>query len=628
MNRRDFIVKSGRGSLVASGLCIVSGWGHSSEPVSYELSGKPCRNFNILANCSLTDPYDQREKFVLSNFAEGETGSIILIDTLTGKGENFVLPVGAGAWGLVNWHNEKLIVGTCTEQAYLHVFDLKTRQWAKPIISEKESYFWQMGLGSDDKVYGGTYPGCALTRYDPATGLFTNLGRVSGNPKNLYSRPVYCGAPGFVFVWYGFDTPGIKVYDIKKETFADFGQPGDTVREVNDRFVCLDNKGKLSFYDAGSLQPIEGEGFDKQLVRRSMKITDSQNVSFIKLRDGRLAGVRGQDYFIVLPPADEEEFNRPVKVELRQIPVQAMPTSIFTLTTDHKGKVWGSCAFGQTIFSFDPKTGKYWNSSSVCNNGGEVYGMVFVEGRLFMSSYVGGDHTVYDPNESWDQLGNVNPKNVGTVAPALIRPEGRSVLGPDGCVWTGWSARYGTYGGGLSSVNPKTLELKSWYDPVPGQQVAGIAADDQYIYFNTNGGASGLAYKEGVKCHFGVWKPGEGLVYDLELDPGDTVNGAIATSGGKVAVAVNKQIRVFDPGLLRFSQSINLSSEKGCNWLLSTGKGKVVAFCGKQLLEVDILNRGQRIICDLPDTVRMATFTSEGEIYFSVRSDLYKIKNY
>ena len=62
-----------------------------------ESLGQPCRNFQILGIGSFIDPVDGREKVVLSNFAAGATGNLILIDPASGEGEDIPLPGDSGA---------------------------------------------------------------------------------------------------------------------------------------------------------------------------------------------------------------------------------------------------------------------------------------------------------------------------------------------------------------------------------------------------------------------------------------------------------------------------------------------------------------------------------------------------
>ena len=129
--------------------------------------GSSCRNFQILGIEKLTDPRDGREKVVLSNFAAGTAGNLILVDPETGEGESLPLPGDSGAWAVHNWHDQKLLVGTCGHFGYLHCLDLVTREWAEPLRDANESYIWNFCVGSDGLVYGGTYPGCVLLQYDP-----------------------------------------------------------------------------------------------------------------------------------------------------------------------------------------------------------------------------------------------------------------------------------------------------------------------------------------------------------------------------------------------------------------------------------------------------------------------------
>ncbi|MBY9078203.1 hypothetical protein KIH86_18170 [Paenibacillus sp. HN-1] len=586
----------------------------------YSHAGKPCRNFNILATEVLFDPVDGREKLVLSNYAMGETGSLILIDTLTGQGENLQLPAGPGAWGLVNWHNDKLVVGTCVDQAYLHVLDLRTRQWAPVLESEGESYFWGMTLGSDGKVYGGTYPGCSLMQYDPQTHSLLNLGKVSENGSNQYSRPVWGEAAGYILMNYGFDTNGMKAYRINDGRFIEFGKPGEQIKWVTDHIVCTEHGNELAYYDAATLLPVDGGAVHEQdIPLLNLTLANGQTVPIRHLSGNRAAGVRGQEYFITELPADSSACAEPMEVELKRIPVEAPATAIFTLQSDGKELLWGASGFGQTVFSFNPSTGAFWNSPSVCNAGGEVYGMQFMDSRLFLSAYVGGDHVLYDPSRPWEQLNNLNPRTLRSVAPELIRPEGRSVCGPDGAFWTGWSAQYGVYGGGLSRVDPATLEVEHWYDPVPGQQVSGLAADEEYLYFTTNGGASGLPPQQ-VQSRFVVWEPGKGKMQEWQFEKDQVAGNAIAALGGRVACCAGEEIHIFDRSQREFVTSVRVG--QSCQWLVALDEHTAGAFCGEEYWELDVKTGRGHWITRVPGYARAAAL-HDGKLYFAVSSDLY-----
>ncbi|WP_127587175.1 hypothetical protein [Paenibacillus koleovorans] len=581
----------------------------------YTLLGHPCRNFNILAKTVIQDPKDGREKLVLANFVAGGTGVLIFVDTEDHSYETITLPGDEGAWGLVNWFNKKLVVGTCPQHAYLHCLDLTTREWAEPLSDPGEKYFWDMTVGSDGKVYGGTWPGCSLLRYDPETHELKNMGRVSDNDKNLYSRPVYGALPGTVFVAGGYDVPFLKAFDLATETFHDLDAPGYRVKEANEDFICLEKEGELKWLDSKTRQPI-ADLDPSRLTKSSVQLPNGQSFGVVALANDRYAGVRGQEYFIINGLTDVPE--------LRRIPSEPSPTRIFTLTTDPEGTVWGSCGFGQTIFSYDPVRDEHWNSATVCNAGGEVYGMLFVGGKLYMSAYVGGDHIVYDPKQPWDQLSNANPRMLKSVSPDFVRPEGRSVLGPDGGIWTGWSAKYGTYGGALSRIDVENHGVDVWTDPLHNdQQVCGLTADGQYLYFTTNGGASGLGYKQ-VQCGFGVWKPGEGLVHQVTFDKEEEMvgNGVLA-GASSVFVRVGDSIRVFSPATLEFTASI--PTDAPCGWMIRGEGETILAFCGEELLVIDEASASVRSQIALPGKVHAATRSASGDIFFAVLDGLYRL---
>jgi hypothetical protein len=585
----------------------------------YKYIEDPSRNFNILSSTTIIDPLDGREKLVLSNFASGSTGSLVFIDTETGAGEAIKLPGDEGAWAILNLNNKNLLVGTCSGYGYLHNLDLESRTWAKPLRDEHESYIWNLTLASDGMVYGGTYPGCVLLRYDPEKHVLENMGKVSDNPKNLYSRNVDGGVPGYVIISGGMDTHFAIAYHIETRSFKPFLTSTETtiVQGSTEEYIRLEMDGHLVLYDPKTFKPMNNPADQDSLTQASgFKPVQNQIGQFqgLQLRDGMVAGVRGQDYYLKAPQDD--------KPKLIRIPTPAPATLIHNIASDAQGNIWGASGFGQTIFCYKPESRDLWNSSTVCDCGGEVYGICFVGERLFLSSYSGGDHMVYNPHEPWDQLNNVNPKTLMTVAPALIRPTGRSVLGPDGAVWTGWSAKYGVYGGGLSRIDASTLEVESWYDPIPEQQVAGLTADDQYLYFTTNGGASGLSYNE-VSCHFAVWSAEGKVVHQQTFDKQHKLDAVLAV-GGRVLVRVSDEINIFDPAAMKFDKTIETG--KPCTWMIAIDDETAGLFCGSDFYLMNVFTGEFEHGSELPGQVSSAAKTPDGKIYFAQGTALYELQ--
>lgn len=594
--------------------------------------GAPCRNFCVLSAIQIKDPMDSREKFILSSFVSGGTGRLVFIDIQTGGGESIELPGDEGAWALLNLNNEKLLVGTCGLKGYLHCLDLKSRAWAEPLRDENETYIWNLVLGSDGMVYGGTYPGCVLLRYNPEKHILENISRMSLHAGNQYSRNVFGNAPGRIFINCGYDKPHASMYDLSTCRVKPFGKEGASVKEANKDFVCTVSGDDMDFYDPVTLERIcETLSFSHL---KSPQFNDKTPISefiakyanpekdaripkesgcVLSLENGDKAGVRGQEYFY-LKKGDRE-------LSLLPIPAEAPPTQILTITAAQDGKIWGSSSFGQTIFSFDPADGSGWNSAAVCNRGGEVYGMRVINGKVFMAAYAGGDHIVYDPSMPWDQINNINPVTLAPAGPDLIRPHGKSVTGPDGAFWTGWMARYGVYGGGLTRIDPVTYDMKSWYDPVPGQGIESLAAGGKYLYFTTGGKGNGLKTKTGVFC-LGVCDTEGKLVRKVEFPEG-SVPGCVEIAGNYGAVCLNDEMILFDNITMEFIRRIKLPGP--CTCLVKQGDERLLAFCENGLFTIDPAKGGSEPAAELPGPVKTAAVAANGEIFFAVNEHLYKL---
>ncbi|MDF2648935.1 MAG: beta chain-like quinoprotein amine dehydrogenase [Paenibacillus sp.] len=580
-----------------------------------EAIAQPSRNFCILGKTRIRDPLDGREKLVLANFAAHATGNIILIDTETGAGESILFPGDAGAWALYNWNDEKLIVGTCAKYGYVHSLDLRTRAWAQPLRDENETYIWNFTKGADGYLYGGTYPGCVLLRYDPDNHVLENVGRMSDNLKNMYSR--YVGSvPGHIIIVAGLDDSFAAAWNIETgevKRFASF--PGfPHLEEVNDSYISMKFGDEKIYYDSVTFNPIDPATIVEQPTSFSIQLTETLQGSGIPLDNGQYGGVRGQDYFIASQLEDT-----PL---LKRIPTEAPATHIYGLTADEEGRIWGSSGFGQTIFSYDPTDGSYWNSSTVCNSGGEVYGMRFVDGLLFLTAYSGGDHIVYDPSKPWDQVGNVNPRTLESVFSKWIRPLGHSIVGPDRAIWTGWSAKYGVYGGGITRLDTKTLELSSWSNPLAEQQVSSLAADESYVYFVSSLGGNGLQAQD-EPCHFGVLATDGSLVHGEEL-PAGTKPGKVCAAGGRIWLVLDESLRIFSADKMSFTDTIEIG--KKAHGLCAANERELLLFTDDQLLVMDVSTGEYEVRASIPGIVDKAVITPDRTLYFGIGIQLYSLK--
>lgn len=574
--------------------------------------GQPCRNFQILGTGTFTDPRDQRQKVVLSNFAAGATGNLVLLDPETGDGEDIALPGDSGAWAVLNWRDEKLLIGTCGTYGYLHSLDLASREWAEPRRDPDEQYIWNLAAGSDGLVYGGTYPGCVLLQYDPDSHTLTNVGRMSEAAANLYSRMVYGGIDGHILVSCGTADPHLALWNMASGETRRFGPAGASVREVGDGFICIQTGDQTSFYDSSTLEPLDADPGDR-LSSGGPPSRYQGSGQQVELGDGSWLVTRGQEYYV--------DGGGTALPELRPIPAERPATHILSLIADHRGRLWGSAGFGQTIFRYDPDTDESWNSQVVTDKGGEVYGMAWTGDRLFMATYSGGDHVVYDPAATWSQLDNANPQTLESVSPQLIRPSGKSVVGPDGHVWTGWMAAYGVYGGGLSRVDVETLEVTCWHDPVPKQAVTGTAADDEYLYLITGGSANGLTTRE-VEPQLLAWAA-EGERAARHTFPHGVTLRSVVTASGLVVVANDERLGVFSPEGLTLKREVE--PPETCLYLAALPDGRAAAFTADHLWLLDPVSGDLADGGPMPERVGALASTPAGRLYIAAGTELYQL---
>lgn len=457
---------------------------------------EPCRNFCFLGSTALK--IGDKELLAFTSYAAGGLGLLALAEPDSGKCEYYKLPIDEGAWAMLQL-GDTLLLGTCSSHGCLLAFDLTSRTWSEPLNMSGETYIWNLVLGSDGRVYGGTYPGGLLLRYDHAARKLESLGRMSENFDNLYTRMVYPDdrGDGNLMISCGFASPECVIYNIYQQRVA--AVLSGTLKGFDSETVAVGE----SFYSRTDFRQTSAPGHELGLPPAAT------------LQDGTEFGISGQEYF--LKRGGETEYR--AFASSRTVPP---PTAILALALASDGKLWGSSAFGQTIFCYNPTTKRYSNTPCVCDAGGEVYGLCEKAGSLWMTCYCHGDTVEYKPGEPWDQRGGVNPRTAATAAPELCRPVGGSVVGPDGCVWTGWQAAYGVYGGGITKYSIADGRQSVWRDIVSEQCVCAIEAGDEYIYFLTDNSANGLADKRQTRHLAAIDTEGrlvKDVVFELGTEP-------------------------------------------------------------------------------------------------------------
>ena len=468
--------------------------------MKWEELSKPCRNFCFFNVLKVYDPRDGDEKIVFSSFSSAENGVFVLLDPKTLEEEMYSLPYDSGAWAVIQLTGDhSLLFGTCTNDGAAHRFDLRNRAWAGSVKLD-EKYIWHFTAGSDGNIYGGTWPGCVLLRYDPVTHELTNIGKTSDNPDNNYSRTVYGQKPGKIYINNGYGAKHVSEYDIATQTFNYHFYDGGQIDSIFDSHIIVKNEDNLfQIVDPDTSlvfdNPVPYEEFiasGNPAAAAYKRRADDDKDPRMGIYDGHLIKMSNGDIFKSL--GQEYAVLRKDDAEPKIIKFKSEPpaTFIHALIYDQNGLIWGATGLGMTIFNYNTETGAYWNSLPVSTGSGEVYGMVSHNGKIYMTAYSLGEHVVYDPARPWDHRNNINPKTVRRLYPDYIRPLTYSHLDNAGCIWTGWTAGYGTREMAVTRWDTRTDDVTLFEKLIPGQPIFSLDTDGENVWFATGPHANGL----------------------------------------------------------------------------------------------------------------------------------------
>ncbi len=621
--------------------------------------GQPCTAKQVLAGIRIVDPGDGRERLVLTNMNEVSHGELIIIDPERGTGETHVWPAGDGSWGLMEYPDGTLVISTYYDGVFI-VFDIVSRSYGPVVDFPGESYIWDMAVGCDGRIYGGTYDGGKLGAVNPADDWsFEDLG--APTPGNTYLRNVVATPGGQILCFLGMVTPSSMMFDPNTGSFTPFRVDGDrfasSASVVGDYLMANDSDGNKYTFKGPELTPaivpfppcpnesgwsgiapfstdeiwwlIDGPDY----YRYDVAADALSHRGRFELRggrimaaggDGALWGVRGQDYLVVLPDSDE--------IILKSIPSTGRGRVMHMLVADETGPLWTGPTFGQTISRVDPETGGGEQTGAVVDKGGEVYGAVAVNGKVYTASYSGADLAVYDPKLPWDQWGGINPKHLGSIQSShnQCRPTGEMLLAGDGMLYSGWQAAYSRFGGALAKLDPDTGEITAWEDPLGDEPIGAMASDDENIYLGTFHGANGLPSRDG-DAQLGIWSLKEQKIIHSERISGIGGISTLGAVGGLVFVGDGRFLRRFDIAKKEWVDPASASDEvvEDGGWgrdLIASRDGALTGSYGPHIVRLQSDAVSAEVIATAPSRVmRMAQF-EDGRLFFTSDADLYRLE--
>lgn len=633
--------------MLFAGLAMTS-VGGAVGAAKLELLGQPCRAKNVLSSRVVRDRASGKEMFTLVNMNENSGAELIFIDFEANTGRIYKAPAGAGAWGLKEVPGDRLVISTFYDGVFM-IFDLKKMEFAKVAPFPGESYIWNMAMGGDGRIYGGTYSGGKLGALDLNTYQVEDCGAPA--PPNLYLRQVSPTPSGDILCYFNTEKPTTLLYDpaTKKYRAAPAAVSGGVPGIVWDGYFLAGRqafKGKeLEEVQAPWPTPSNDKGAwsysnvltnpDRLYMAQGKSICSykpgDKDLTLVTEMDtrggwycgsssnGDLLGLRGQDYFVIRP-GDKE-------IKFLPIPVESAPRDTLFLRCDAGGTLWGGPTFGQTLWHMDAKTKKAINTATICNSGGEVYDVGFVDGKVYAVSYAGGDIVEYDPSRPWDQINGVNPHVIKRNGGEYIRPEGGVSVGPDGKLYTGWLAKYGKYGGGLTITDPKTGDTELIENPLGEQALLHAVSDGRYVYVGSCLAGNGLPNKKGESARFGVVDPAtKKTEFQHEFEAASHVRVLTYDAKSKhVVISTDGQLMLFDTkirGFVKLPDAPKLS----CFVVAEPGDGTMCYGSGKSLVRMDIATGKTANVVDAPSDIRNVTSGPKGELYISCGLDVYAVR--
>lgn len=613
--------------------------------------GQPCRARNVHTGTLVQDR--GREWFVITNTNENAHVELIFIDAKNDTGEVHRAPAGAGAWALQKLPGNRLAIGTYYDGTFL-IFDVPSRKWVHQVKFPGEDYIWQVALGKDGRLYGGTYPGGRLGALNIDTGAFEDLG--APTPENKYLRWTTALPDGRIHCNLQFAKPQSLIFDPDTKAFAPapahfdsvtkgvvwngFYLAGDKAYRMPDLavadplpFPAPDAKGgawavDVNLTDDRTLVLRQGTEFyefrtgEKGLMKTIHLRARGGGAVLARNANGEYHGIRGQDYFVLSKEKPKQALHR--------IPGEAAPRGTHFLHADNRGRLWGGPTFGQTLFYMDLKSARATNTGVVSDYGGEVYDVEVIDGICYAAAYAGGELIRFDPAAEWNQLGGINPKTVARVGPDYIRPQAGVTRGPDdGRLYSGWLAAYGKYGGLLHIYDPKTGKSEQAVDPLGPHGLSGaLPIGGGRVLLGTTTYGNGLGNQKDTPSRFGVWdRAAKKLLFSRDFADAASLGSFVYDTRTRLAAftAAGGKLYLFDPARLAFVGGGDAPIQTGLtSHNVAVVPGRVLYGVGNDLFARHLTSGKAEVIATLPDKIQNITTAPDGNTaYVSCGVDVY-----
>ncbi|MDT9684417.1 hypothetical protein RND61_20510 [Streptomyces sp. TRM76323] len=533
-----------------------------------------------------------------------------------------------------------------------------------------QTFIWSLAADSEGRVWGGTFPGGRVFRFDPATRSFTDFGQAV--PGQTYVRSIACSG-GKVYTG-SYAAAHIAELDPATGVFTELPTPPGLGSITGKQVYDLNAYDNRLYARIGSDAPSPLFVFDLATRTWSDPIPDAHGLSVSPPDEN------GGVYFVQrgelrrYDPATGQITGTGLILDGKVQNVRALGWAELGLP-DYPGRSVVGTLWRGDMFRYNPTTGAHavlgtkirrepidiqaiaaggrrtlyvggflnGGLSSLNTSTGAVsfhrFGQIEAilrdsEGTVWIGQYPDARLFRYRPDQEWNSPEYspggppgtpANPEVVLTLKPQL-QARARALAEVDGKIAVGTVPEGNRLGGGLALYDKDTGEWTFVRHVVQDMSVVALAADDGVVY----GGASifgGLSTtpttrKTGAAFAWDVER-GEKL-WELELVEGIGAVSAIEVFGGVVWALSGHTLFAIDPESAQVLRRLKLGTRSNDGAIAVSRQKLYVSVDGALIFRIDPLfpDRDPRLLVNFPHR-RLAAH--EGWLYFSRGPELYKV---